>query len=151
PSTRGEQAEPEQNCLTTAADAARLRGNALERIRTAAKSGELANHRKLGYLLYRWREFAEDDGLEVKQWGLEQLNHDDKVANFAKAFTSYSWSQSLGIGGLGDMVARRNIVANVASLDMIIDKERFRARVEALAEKNTLAEGDMEVIREFLE
>jgi hypothetical protein len=49
------------------------------------------------------------------------------------------------------MVATRNTVANVASLDAIMDKERFRARVEELAEKNTLAEGDTKAIREFLE
>jgi hypothetical protein len=49
------------------------------------------------------------------------------------------------------MVAMRNTRANVAHLDAIMDKERFRARVEELAEKNTLAEGDMEAIREFLE
>jgi hypothetical protein len=128
-----------------------LRSKALEHMRSAAQSGELAGHRKLGYLLYRWREFAGDDGAEVKQWTLEQLDHDDKVVNFARAFTSYSWSQGMGVDGLGDLVAMRNTRANVTHLDAIMDKERFRAHVEELAEKNTLAEGDMEAIREFLE
>jgi predicted KAP-like P-loop ATPase len=147
----GKQAEPEQNCLTTTADASCLRAKALTRIRNAAKSGELAGHRQLGYLLYRWREFVEDDGEEVKQWTLEQLDHDDKVVNFAKAFTSHSWSQGLGIGGLGDMVAKRNTRANVESLNAVMDEERFRARVEELAATNTLVASDTEAIREFLE
>src|ERR1019366_9445160 len=115
----GEGPEAEQNCLTTALDAESLHDNAIERIRSASKSGELAAHNKLAYLLYRWRDFAADDGAEERQWTGAQLDHDDMVVKFSKSFTSYSWSQGLGFAGLGDRVARRNTRANVATLDTI--------------------------------
>ena len=147
----GKQPEPEQNCLTTAADAESLRGGALARIRSATKSGELAAHHELAYLLYRWREFAAHDGAEVKQWTDEQLHLDDMVIKFAKTFTSNSWSQGLGFGGMGDMVARRNTLANVGSLNAIMDRDRFRSRVEELAKNDSLAKPEADVVREFLE
>ena len=37
------------------------------------------------------------------------------IATFAKAFTSHSWSQGMGMFGLGDTVAKRNTQANVDS------------------------------------
>jgi predicted KAP-like P-loop ATPase len=147
----GKEPEPEGNCLITAADAESLHVKALERIRSASKSGELAAHGELAYLLYRWRDFAADGGTEVKQWIGEQFSRDDMVVRFAKAFTSYSWSQGLGIGGLGDLVARRNTRASVGNLAAIMDKDRFRARVEELAANDKLAKADADVVREFLE
>jgi predicted KAP-like P-loop ATPase len=147
----GKGPEAEQNCLTTALDAESLHDNAIERIRSASKSGELATHNALAYLLYRWRAFAADNGAEVRQWTRAQLDHDDMVVKFAKSFTSYSWSQGMGFAGLGDMVARRNTRANVATLDTIMDKDRFRRRIEELATNDTLAKSDAEVVREFLE
>ncbi|MGH6848374.1 MAG: hypothetical protein ACREC0_13345 [Methylocella sp.] len=58
------------------------------------------------YLLYRWRDFADDDGVEVKRWTGEQLASDEMAVRFAEAFTSYSWGQGMGIVGLGDMVGQ---------------------------------------------
>jgi predicted KAP-like P-loop ATPase len=85
----GKNPEPEQNCLTTTADADMLRVKALERLRGAAASGELAAANNLAYLLFRWRALAGDDGAEVKAWANAQMDIDAMVATFAKAFTSY--------------------------------------------------------------
>jgi hypothetical protein len=147
----GKNPEPEQNCLTTLSDAESLHRKELGRIRGASKSDELGDHRELPYLLYRWRDVAHNDGAEVKQWTNKQLAHDDMVVKFAKAFTSYSWSQGLGFAGMGDMVARRDTRANVNTLEMIMDKARFRARVEELAAKEALAKPQAEIIRTFLD
>jgi hypothetical protein len=63
----GKSPEQESQCLTTAADAEVLRSMALSRIREAAETGELGSHARLAYLLYRWRDFAEDSGVEVRR------------------------------------------------------------------------------------
>jgi predicted KAP-like P-loop ATPase len=140
------QPKPEDKCLTTESDAQRLRDQALARIRAAAESGELATHPNLGYLLYRWRDLAQDDGAEVKRWTDAQLAIDERVAKLAQALTSHGWSQTVG-----DAVAQRITLANISGLDLIIDKDRLRRRVEELAAKDTLREADARVITEFLQ
>ena len=139
--TNGKPPEPERKCLTTESDADALRQRALSRIREASKSGELAKSKRLAYLLFMWRNLADDDGAEVKAWTAAQMKNDAMIAIFAEAFTSYSWSQSLGMAGLGDAVAKRNTQANVDHLDKILDKPTLRARVEELAAKNALDNG----------
>ncbi len=85
--------------------------------------------------MFRWRSLAADDGLEVKKWAKKQLKDDAMVAVFAKAFTSYSWSQGMGMSGLGDTVAKRDTNVNVDSLDKVLDRSLLRRRIEAVAEK----------------
>ena len=109
----GDPHEPEQTCLLTEADVDAVRHLALSRIRSASQSGELAKSKRLAYLLFMWRDLANDDGAEVRAWTATQMKDDAMIATFAMAFTSYSWSQSIGMAGLGDRVARRNTRANI--------------------------------------
>jgi hypothetical protein len=136
----------EGQCLTTAAEAAELHGKALLRIRGAADCGALGTHASLAYLLYRWRDLAGDGGAEVKQWSDAHLALDEMIIKFAKAFTSYRWSQS----EKRDTVPRRTTHANVAEIEAIMNKEKFRARVEELAARDNLAKVEGEIVREFL-
>ena len=145
----GKEPESEENCLTTEQDALKLHEESLKRIRDAATAGTLGVNKELPYLLYHWRDLANDDGNEVKQWTTVQLGDDGMVVRFAEAFTSYSWSQGMGFDGLGDTVARRTTRANVKSLGTIMDRDRFRARVEELVTSDQLKE--KEVVQEFLE
>ncbi|WP_315764406.1 P-loop NTPase fold protein [Bradyrhizobium sp. SZCCHNS2005] len=141
----GKAVEPEEKCLTTKEDAEALRLLALERIRAAAQSGELIASRRLAYLLFMWRDVANDDGAEVKAWTADQMATNVGVRALAAAFTSHSWSQGLGMAGLGDAVAKRSIHVNTESLDKILDRTAFRARVEEVAEQEQET-----VVREFL-
>ncbi len=131
----GKQPEIESNCLTTEAHADLLRARALKRVRKASKSDVLASSKRLAYLMFRWRDLAADDGLEVKTWAKRQMRNDAMIATFAKAFTSHSWSQGMGMVGLADTVAKRNIQVNVGSLDKVLDRDKLRGRVEGLAAK----------------
>ncbi|PZA09204.1 NTPase [Rhodopseudomonas palustris] len=145
----GKSPEPEENCLTTELDAEALRHLSLGRLRSASQCGELVNSNPLAYLMFAWRELANDDGAEVKAWTVSKMNDDAAIALFAKAFTSYSWSQGLGMAGLGDRVAKRTTRAGIDSIDKILDKDAFRARVEEVAAKNEQEEAGR-VVREFL-
>jgi predicted KAP-like P-loop ATPase len=147
----GSEAEAESKCLTTSTDADALRAMALVRLREASKTQELAQNSDLASLLYRWREFADDGGEEVRRWTQGQLENDAMIVRFAHVLTSHSWSQGMGFGGLGDRVARRSIRAGVQGLETIMNKERFRARVEALAGSTTLQSAELETVRIFLE
>jgi predicted KAP-like P-loop ATPase len=139
----GDPPKREEECLTTEADANALRQRALDRIRAASQSGELARQsRHLPFLLLMWRELAADDGGEVKAWTAAKIKDDAMIAAFAKAFTSYSWSQSLGFAGLGDTVAKRNIRAEIDALDRLSDVSIFRARVEEVAAKGDIVVSD---------
>lgn len=142
----GKLPAPESQCLTTSADADILHGQALARIRKAADTGELGTHGRLAYLLYRWRDLVGDDGVEVKRWTNDQLARDEMVVQFAHAFTSHGWSQSMS-----DTVARRTTLANVGQLELIIDKDRLRARIEKLAASGTLPLEEAATVNEFLD
>jgi hypothetical protein len=145
----GKQPEPEEKCLTTEADALALRQRSLAAIRISAKSGEIAKSRLLAYLLFMWRELADDAGAEVHAWTAGHMADDAMITIFAKAFTTFSWSQSVGMFGLGDAVAKRNTRANVEQLDKILDLPAFRSRVEEVA-ANDMPDDDRAVVREFL-
>jgi predicted KAP-like P-loop ATPase len=140
----GKSPKPEGQCLMTAADAEALRGKTLDRVREEARSGKLGLHSKLGYVLFRWREMAGDDGAEVREWTDAQLARDEMITCFAKGFTSHGWSQTVS-----DTVARRITIAQVDGLDAIMDVPRLRARMEELLALSTLPKPDREAIEVF--
>lgn len=82
----------------------------------------------MAYLLYRWCDLSDDDGAEVKEWTASLLASDEGVKKFATTFTDHGWSQ--GLGGLGDLVARRTSRAQVKGLERLMDVAEFRRRVE---------------------
>jgi hypothetical protein len=131
--TAGERQTREEECLVTEADTSALRQRAFDRIRAASRSDELAQSRRLPFLLLMWRELAADEGKEVKAWTAEQMKDDAMIAAFAKAFTSYSWSHSLGFAGLGDRVSKRNERVEIDTIEMLFDVPAFRARIEEVA------------------
>ncbi|MCA1606612.1 MAG: hypothetical protein LC775_14355 [Acidobacteria bacterium] len=69
----------------------------------------------------------------------------------AKAFTGESWSQGMGMFGLGDRVAMRNVRASVTGLDHIIDVKEFRRRLEQMEGRNALENRCKESVLVFLE
>jgi predicted KAP-like P-loop ATPase len=140
----GSAPEPEEKCLTTAADAEALRKLLGDRIAEAAKNGALFGCRDLAYLLYRWCDLANDDGAAVKAWTASHLASDEGLKKFAAAFTAHGWSQ--GLGGLGDLVARRTTRAQVQGLDRLMDVAEFRRRVEEVS-----IAGNSPEISEFLD
>jgi predicted KAP-like P-loop ATPase len=139
----GKNPETETNCLTTSADAEKLHALALKRIRAATKTGELLDHPDLPYLLFRW---SDEEAPMVLKWTTAQLKQDKGAVRFAQAFTAHSWVHSLG-----DRVARRETRASLESIERILDKDLFRARLEELAAGNVLSKDDGDAVRTFLQ
>jgi predicted KAP-like P-loop ATPase len=142
----GKSPESEQRCITTKQDAELLRLQALKAIRKAVKAGRLIAHAKLAYLLFRWRDFAKDNGKQVKRWTKAELTKDDHVVMFAKALTSHGWSQSIE-----DTVARRTTVASVSGLELILDVAGFRKRIDSVLASGRLSEDQQLTLSEFVE
>jgi predicted KAP-like P-loop ATPase len=143
--------EPPEKCLVTKDCLAELKALCVKSIKAAAYSGELLIHSLLPSILFRWKEFSEDDGAELRTWTKEQLKIDTAVSAFACAFTSESWSQGMGMVGLGDRVAMRNIRASVNGLDNIMDIGEFRRRLEELEGNEDLEEQAKEAVSAFLD
>lgn len=141
--------EPEENCLMTLEGATQLRNLAHAEIERAASDGSLVDNPKLIGLLYHWLNFTDDGGAAVRAWTLPLLGDDIMVARLAKLLTSHSWSQGMGFGLTGDLVARRSDRANVDGLEEIIDKDRLRQRIEALDGASSLPEALAEDLHRF--
>ena len=125
--------EPIEKRLTTARDAEVLSTMSLDRIRVAAADGTLLTHQDLSSLLFRWLELAQDGGVEARAWVAQAVTQDEGVLHLTRAFTSYSWTQNIGLSGLADAVAKRITRVNPVSLEKLVDLAGFRARVEAVA------------------
>ncbi|MBD3330331.1 NTPase KAP [Candidatus Peregrinibacteria bacterium] len=147
----GKEPEPPEKCLINKECVPELRQHSIEIIEHSAADGKLINHPQLPYILFRWQEFLGDKKDRVKEWTNEQLNSDVSVSILARAFTSESWSQGIGMFGLGDRVAIRNVKASVGSLDSIVDITEFRNRLEAIESNAEFDENLKEFVTVFLD
>ena len=148
---KGGEPEPPEKCLVVKEMLDELRQHTIKTIEKAAETEKLIFHSRLPYIMYRWRDFARDSGASVKSWSYSQFASDTAVAYLSKAFTSESWSQGMGMAGLGDRVAMRQSRAAVGSLDSIMYVHMFRRRVEKLDESETLDNPYKEWVHTFLE
>lgn len=147
----GKEPEPPEKCLILKEDTLELKQHSIECIESSGKDGSLINHPRLPYILFRWRDFLEDNSARVKEWTNEQLGNDVSLSLLARAFTSESWSQSLGMFGLGDRVSLRKVRASVDSLSSIIDVVEFRRRLEEIEKDDDFDENHKEFVLVFLE
>jgi hypothetical protein len=97
-------------------------------------------------LLHRWLDSATDDGAAVRAWTSAAFATNDGVRYLAKAFTSYAWTQGMGLAGMGDVVAKRVRRVSPSGMARLMDLDAFRPRVEAVA-----AAGENPEVQEFLE
>jgi predicted KAP-like P-loop ATPase len=134
----GKEPTPTEKCLVAETAIDELKKLALAAIKKAAADGTLLNHPQLASILFRWRGLTDDDGASAKNWTNKQLSDDIAVALLAKAFTSESWSQNIGMFGLGDRVAMRNIKV-IEGLSSLVNPAAFRKRLEQIKAAATLA------------
>jgi hypothetical protein len=147
----GKAAEPSEKCLVERECLDELKSLTIARVREAAASGKLIDHKRLAYILFSWRDLGDDDGASVRAWTTEQLANEGGVVHLARTFTSEAWSHGVGMFGLADRVSMRQTRAAVDSLERIVDVDRFRRRLEELEASRTLRHSDGETVRVFLE
>lgn len=138
--------------LTTKEALPALVDRALRSLRQAAQDDALLHRRDLMYCLYRWREFANDGGAEVKAWLTDRMQRDDVLVQLARALTSESWTTGLGgFGSLGDRVSRRNVRVSIRSDFDLFDPDQFRTALKRIAREQRQPAEDLEAVRVFLD
>lgn len=141
----------EEDCLTSEDAIAPLVDRTLTAIRAAAADGSLQQHNDLIHILYRWRDFTNNDPTEVRAWTDTLLADDDALVIFAREMTGESWSQGMGFQGLGDRVAQRHVRAQIDENTDILDVDRFRAELERVQASGQLDEPSQKTVDDFLE
>lgn len=129
----GKKPLSEDECITTEADAIKLKKLALAKIEKSAGDGSLLKCRRFISVLYRWDDFLGNQHQErAREWCLSQSEDDKAVEKFADAFVAVSWSHGMGgFGALGDTVAVKKETIS-KSLSDFFDPEYFKSRVETL-------------------
>lgn len=127
-----------------------LKDRALAALRVAATDGSLIHTDHLVYALYRWKDFSNDDGAEMKAWLAEQMRSDTTLITLAKALTGESWTTGLGVFGLGDRVSRRHIRVQISDGMELFDPASFRAELERIVSENTVPADDIAALGIFL-
>lgn len=140
----------EEDCLTREDAIDGLVSHALTAIRAAADDGSLLHNNELIHILYRWRDFLGNDPTEVRAWTDPLLAKDEALLTFARKLTGESWSQGLGVVGLGDRVSKRTIRAQIDKNTDILDVDAFRSTLERLQSDGTLDDESQKTVDGFL-
>lgn len=147
---RSEGPRREEDCLTREDAIAPLVERTLTAIRAAAADGSLLQHQDLIRILYRWRDFMDNDPAEVRAWTDPLLLDDQALLVFARELTGESWSMGMGVEGLGDRVSQRHIRAQIDENTDILDVDRFRTQLERLQSSEQLDEQSQKTVDDFL-
>ena len=125
--------------------------DALKAIRTSAQDNSLLYHQDLIDILYRWRDFLENDLSEVRAWTEPLLQNDEALVIFARELTGKTYSQGVGVSGLGDRVVKEGIRVQTNEATDLLNVEEFLARLERLQTAGTLDESAQKIVDDFLE
>ena len=136
---------PEEKHLTTEDGLKTLTHHAIEKIRAAANDGSLMTYRGALSVLFRWCEFVDDEGAEVRQWTASKMAEDEFIAQMAEVAVSCLWTP-----GLGDRVAISTSRAHLNGLEKLLDISQFRSRLEELEANQCLASDHKEKVTCFL-
>ncbi len=136
----------EEDCLVSRDFLELFTNRALKAIRSAAEDRSLLSHKDLISILYRWREFLDDNPEEVRSWTDSLLNEDNALVILARALTTRSWSMSMG-----DRIATAGTSVQISDDTDIFDLKRLRASLERIRNDSMLDPESLDVVRTFLE
>ena len=132
-----------EKVLITAQHLEDLEKLSLEKVRNAASQDFLLQAPKLPYILYRWRDWADEK--EVKQWIQIIIKNDVGLARLLEKFLqkTYSWS-------LSDRVEKREYRLDPKWLEPFVKSSQIIERVMSLIENPELTENQRLAIRQFI-
>ena len=141
----------EEDCLVAETAIDSLQGDALEAVRLAAKDGSLLHHRSIVSILYRWRDFLDNDPSEARTWTSSLLGNDEAVVILARAMTGESYSAGIGgMGSLGDRVSKRSKTVALDERSDIIDASAFRHSLKRVLNSQSIDAESAQDVRTFL-
>ncbi|WP_022721704.1 P-loop NTPase fold protein [Rhodopseudomonas sp. B29] len=142
----------EEDCLVSQDLLPNLSMHALRAIRSAAADRSLLLHRDLVYILYRWRDFLDNDPSEVRRWTDSLLSDPEALVILARGFTSQSWSMGMGgFGALEDRVSTPTTIVQISDKTNILDVEAFRKALERFGTERTVDRDTLITVEDFLD
>ena len=135
-----------EKCLMTREDVDRIRPIALQRVREAAQDGSIFQSRELAYVLFRWRDMAEDSREELRKFCKSALEDDRSVVKFARAFLEQFYD-----GEVGDYVSRTEDRVRIDYVETLMDANRFLERLSEASRSSALDPNDKNFLRRFLD
>jgi hypothetical protein len=124
---------------------------ALDKLRAAARDGELLTHRRFRSLIFDWYRFSYEGAAEVRRWTDEQLSNDAFIVTMAEAMTGIGWASGIGFDGMADRVARRTTSVYLDSYKDILDVESFEARVRELLDRPIPDSRERDILRTYMD
>lgn len=147
----GRKPNPPEKCLIREEEIGALKAITIEVIKKSAGNGTLISHCRIVQILYTWFSLSSDNGDEVRSWVSSHLDDNTFLVSMASACTGESWSQGMGLFGLGDRVAVRNVRASIEGIDKILNPTLLRSKLQAAIQTRSLAKNDSMKIETFLE
>ncbi|MBI3292462.1 MAG: AAA family ATPase [Elusimicrobia bacterium] len=135
---REKQRDPDAY-LVEETDLESLKTICLTKIRQAAATGALSKHRKMAYLLYRWKAWGSPD--EPKTWATNLIQMNEGLLSFLTAFLQASSSQ-----GMGDYVPRIHWRIKLKDVEEFVTIDELERRVGQLT-PDGLEERQRQVLR----
>jgi len=102
-----------------------LENIALNKIETWANDGRLKKHKKLAYILFRWKEWDGDD--KVNEFVENMIKNDEGLIDFITAFLTKSTSQTMR-----DYVYRTHWRINLKSIEEFIKINKIESRIRKI-------------------
>ena len=138
-----ERKKDRESFLVDEDDLKELKGICIEKIRKAAKSGQLQKHSKMAQLLYRWRKWASPE--ETRKWVEELVETTPGLLSFLVAFL-----QKNKISGQGDYGYRINYYMKLKNIEDFISADTLKSKIEQISD-NDLTDQEQMAISAFHE
>jgi predicted KAP-like P-loop ATPase len=138
----GASGRPSSEWTVSPETLARLKAAAVEKIRAAAARDELLTAPDLGHLLYRWRDWGEEQ--EPREWVAVMTQSDDGLVAILQAFLGQSRSQSVGTRHV-----RRNYRLDPKSMEPFLSPDAVIDRVREL-DTSELDERGQAAVEQFV-
>lgn len=123
--TSKEKPEPEENRTVNAAQLEELERFACSKIESWAEDGRLAKHRHLPSILFRWKEWGQQD--KVNGFVNNMIKDDDGLIDFITSFLSKSTSH-----GISDYVGKIHWRIHLKSVEEFVDLKEVEPRIRKI-------------------
>jgi len=124
---------------------------AMQRVKTDAKSNKLGKIERLMPFLYEIWRMLPNGPEEVLQITKTALKDDDFVLNLAFSSVGQTWSQGMGMVGLGDLVAVGKSKVNKTDISNVIDLDAFMARLIEIRDSGKITEARQKALGAFFQ
>lgn len=142
-----ETPEPEEKLTVNSEQLEELEKLACNKIESWAEDGRLAKHRHLPSILFRWKDWGQQD--KINSFVKNMIKNDDGLIDFITSFLSKSTSH-----GMSDYVAKIHWQIHLKSVEEFVDLKEVEPRIRKIFSSSDFEQFDARkklAIRTFLD